>query len=126
MRFTRGIFFGFVIGTVIGVLIYLKSQRENGGPGREKGPLRIHLPDRREQTDPIPAPRAEPQPEPSDVPLEAVSGIGKVRADRLRKGGINTLSDLASAAPERIQEILGARVSLDAAAGFITQAMSLL
>ncbi len=126
MRFTRGIFFGFVIGTVIGVLIYLKSQRENGGPGREKGPLRIHLPDRSEQTDPKPTPRAESQPEPTDAPLEAVTGIGKVRADRLRKGGIKSLSDLASAAPEKIQEILGSRVSLDAAVGFITEAMSLI
>jgi predicted flap endonuclease-1-like 5' DNA nuclease len=126
MRFSRGIIFGFLIGTVIGVLIYLKHQRENGTSVAEMRSMRIHLPDGPEKTDPAPQPPSDPQPEAPSEPLEAVSGIGKIRANRLQEGGIKSLADLAATTPERVREILGSRVSLDVAAGFITQAMSLI
>ncbi len=126
MRFTRGIFFGFVIGTVIGLLIYLRLKRENAESSMEGRPLRIHLPDTHRESPPTPLPSDDPQPPLSPAkPLEVISGIGQVRADRLREGGIHSLADLASATPEKIQEILGPRVSLDSATAFIEAAKNI-
>ena len=39
--------------------------------------------------------------------LEAITGIGPVYADRLRKAGIQTYAQLAELTPEHVQQIIG-------------------
>jgi phage tail-like protein len=44
-------------------------------------------------------------------PLEAVEGIGTVRADRLRSAGVETLTDLAGLSPERAAAVVSTPAS---------------
>ena len=72
---------------------------------------------------PVRAPRAlSPTPVREPDPLEEIQGIGKVFANRLRAGGVETFADLASLPEARIRAIVAAQPWQADVASWIEQA----
>jgi hypothetical protein len=66
-------------------------------------------------------------PAPHRVPaLDKIYGMGPVYMGRLKSFGIDDLETLVNLEPDKLREILGARVSLATANDFLSQARSLL
>jgi predicted flap endonuclease-1-like 5' DNA nuclease len=128
MKITRGLFYGFIVGAVVGLVIYLRMQRQQQEAFLDQGAMRIEIPGRDSQAE-QPAqkapgkPAAAPSPK-SDV-LTTIRGIGPVYARRLQAAGILTFANLAGATPAQLAEIIGPRAQLAEMKGWITAAKKL-
>ena len=131
MRLTRGLILGFAVGTLIGLLIYLRLQRDKKTPKRANLYLRLEVdPEKPGRPEPADAPVLSVPPQPPKKgmdadPLEVIKGIGPVYAQRLRAAGINTFTELGKLTPENLQAIIGSRLAEDQFASWIAEANQL-
>ncbi len=128
MKVIRGLFFGFIVGAVVGLVLYLRMQRLQQEAVKNQRALRIKIPEKggaaaqpaqKAAVKPASAPAAGPD------PLTEIVGIGPVYAQRLQAAGILTFADLAAATPAQLAEIIGARAQLASLKGWIASAKKL-
>ncbi len=129
MKITRGLFYGFIVGAVVGLVIYLRMQRQQQEAFLDQGAMRIEIPGQglgkpSNRLKKRPASLPPRPPAKSDV-LTTIRGIGPVYARRLQAAGILTFANLAGATPAQLAEIIGPRAQLAEMKGWITAAKKL-
>ena len=128
MKVIRGLFFGFVVGAVVGLVIYLRMQRLQREAVENQRALRIKIPEKgRPAAQPAQKAAAKPASAPAagPDPLTEIVGIGPVYAKRLQAAGIHTFAELAAATPAQLAEIIGPRAQPASLKGWIAAAKKL-
>ena len=128
MRHTRDLILGFAVGALIGLLVYLRLQRQKRAGPPEKRSLELVVDIGEPKTTQTEADTAaSPPPRGRDMAddLEEIRGVGPVYARRLNDVGVNTFTGLAGLTPEKLRAIIGPRVAGQDFNSWIQQARDL-
>jgi predicted flap endonuclease-1-like 5' DNA nuclease len=130
MKTSRNLFFGFMVGIIIGLVLYLRYLQQKDAMPEVAQYFKLNLDEGKTGADGKKpssgkAPARESETLGREDPFEEIRGIGPVYATRLYEAGIFTFGTLAKMTPDQLQDFIGPRVSQSELRSWIDQARKL-